>query len=87
MSVETALAGLERMDYRDAFAAFGPAARTVADSWLDTEHLVPFAISVLEKFGQADPLAVRALERYAMDGGDDQLYASAALGRLRPARR
>lgn len=84
--VEAATSGVERAEHRNAFAAFGPAARVVANGWLETEHLVPFSISVLERLGREDPLAVRALERYAMRGGNDQVYASAALDRLRPGR-
>ena len=46
--------GLERIEHRDAFAAFGVPARELATSWLHDEYLTAFAIGVLERMTQTD---------------------------------
>jgi hypothetical protein len=84
--VESATDQSARWDLRNDVVAYGSSAREAMREWLAREHLVPFALSVLEKLSPGDAAAPRILDAYVAGGGKERALAIAAMDRIRMAR-
>jgi hypothetical protein len=84
--VENATDQSERWDLRNDVVAYGSTAREAMRKWLAREHLVPFALSVLENLSPRDAAAPRIIDAYVAGGGKERALAVAALERIRTAR-